>query len=323
MPTRTVHERLTGRWRMVSRRAQGRWATEGLLRRRFAAQTGYALDVDAPRTMTEKLFTRMILVDRHNDESITPLVDKYLVRRTIAQVVGCDALVPLLWHGTDPAEIPFESIERPSVLKPTHSTGAVAILRPGSDDGQIVRDARGWLRESCYWPSREYQYHRVDRALLVEKFIEDGIPHGPLDYSFWCFHGVPHMVELRNTTRDITNFLDRDFQPLDVCTAGTRPFTPERPAAWERMLQMAAALSAPFEFVRVDMYDIHGHVYVGELTFTPAGGKNRFSSREWDERLGALWNFDSDSPVLPTSADDTFRPRLLPPVAADERAATV
>lgn len=317
MATRTLQERIEGRWRMVTRRAQGRWATEGILRRRFEAFAGYSLDIDDPRTMTEKLFTRMILVDRHSDESITPLVDKYLVRRTIARVVGDDALVPLLWHGTDPRSIPFATLERPSVLKPTHSTGAVIIIRDGLDEAQSVRDARGWMRESCYWPSREYQYHRVERALLVEKYIHDGIPHGPLDYSFWCYHGVPHMVELRNTTRDITNFLDTRFEPLDVCTAGTRPFTPTRPAAWERMLEMAAALSAPFEFVRVDMYDIEGHVYVGELTFTPAGGKNRFSSREWDEKLGALWHFDPDESVLPSSASDDFRPQLLPAPGSD------
>ena len=312
MATRPLAERIRGRSRMMTRRAQGRWATEAILRRRFKNHTGYRLDVDSPRTMTEKLFARMVLVDRQRDESITPLVDKYLVRRTIARIVGPEAVVPLLWHGSDANRIPFDSLERPSVLKPTHSTGAVAILRENGDDEQTRRDARGWLRESCYWPSREYQYHNVERALVVEKFIHDGIPHGPLDYSFWCFHGVPHMVELRNTTRDITNFLDVRFEPLDVCTAGTRPFTPTRPAAWDRMLEMAAALSAPFEFVRVDMYDIHGHVYVGELTFTPAGGRNRFSTREWDEKLGALWAFDPHESVLPAAAPDAFRPQLMP-----------
>lgn len=35
------------------------------------------------------------------------------------------------------------------------------------------------------------------------------------------------------------------------------------------MLSAAARLSQPFSFVRVDLYDVEGRVYFGELTFTP------------------------------------------------------
>lgn len=322
MSSRTLQERLAGRWRMIMRRAQGRWATPSILRRRYRDLAGRELHLDSPTTMTDKLFARMLLMDQHRDDSVTELVDKYLMRRSVARIVGEDALVPLHWHGTDPAGIPFDSLATPCVLKPNHMTGGVIIITPDLDRSQAVRDASGWLRENMYWPSREYQYFGVERRLVVEQFIDDGVPAGPLDYSFWCFHGEPHYLQMRNHTRDINCFVDMDFVPQDVYPPGARSFTPTRPATFQQMKDIARKLSAPFEFVRVDLYDIHGHIYVGELTFTPAGGKLRVSSHEWDERLGDLWRFDPHSPVLPDTADDAFRPRLLPPVRVDENATT-
>lgn len=321
MATRSLAERIRGRSRMVVRRAQGRWATRSILLRRYRELTGKDFVHDHPHTMTDKLFARMLLVDRERDDSVTDLVDKYLMRRTVATIVGQDAIVPLLWHGTDPSSIPFDSLPDPCVLKPNHMTGGVVIITPDLDRDRAVRDASGWLRENMYWPSREYQYFGVERRLVVEQFIDDGAPEGPLDYSFWCFHGEPHYLQIRNHTRDINCFVDMDFAPQDVYPPGTRDFTPSRPAGFERMTEIARRLSAPFEFVRVDLYDIHGQLYVGELTFTPASGKLRVSSPEWDEKLGALWRFDPDTPILPPSAAPAFRPRLLPPVAADERVA--
>ena len=44
-----------------------------------------------------------------------------------------------------------------------------------------------------------------------------------------------------------------------------------KPKNLEFMKRMAEILSADFEYVRVDMYEIDGKVLFGELTFTPAG----------------------------------------------------
>ena len=63
-----------------------------------------------------------------------------------------------------------------------------------------------------------------------------------------------------------------DFEPLDpadglVAPPSLRLPAPERLAA---MTAIARALSAPFEYVRVDLYDGLDGVYFGELTFTPS-----------------------------------------------------
>jgi hypothetical protein len=48
-------------------------------------------------------------------------------------------------------------------------------------------------------------------------------------------------------------------------------------------------LSREFDFVRVDLYNIDGRIYFGEMTFTPVAGRFRFQPDHWDMRLGEKW----------------------------------
>ena len=70
---------------------------------------------------------------------------------------------------------------------------------------------------------------------------------------------------------------------------GAAAVLPARPAGYDRMLEIAAALGKEFDFVRVDLYDVDGHVYFGELTHYPGGGLVRIRPRAFDRALGDLW----------------------------------
>lgn len=54
------------------------------------------------------------------------------------------------------------------------------------------------------------------------------------------------------------------------------------------MIKVAEELSKGFKFLRVDLYNVKGKIYFGELTFYPAAGMGAFVPDEWDEKLGAL-----------------------------------
>ncbi len=55
------------------------------------------------------------------------------------------------------------------------------------------------------------------------------------------------------------------------------------------MVHIARKLSAGFPFVRVDLYDSYGKIYLSELTFVPTGGYMKIEPqevlREWGEWL--------------------------------------
>ena len=60
------------------------------------------------------------------------------------------------------------------------------------------------------------------------------------------------------------------------------------PSNLSEMIRLAETLSANYKFLRVDLYNVNGKIYFGELTFYPAAGMGAFIPEEWDEKLGNL-----------------------------------
>ena len=67
----------------------------------------------------------------------------------------------------------------------------------------------------------------------------------------------------------------------------------EKPASVDRMIEISKTLSADFNFVRVDLYDVYGKVYFGELTFTPETGVIHGCPDEFDVEKGKLLNVNA------------------------------
>ena len=59
-------------------------------------------------------------------------------------------------------------------------------------------------------------------------------------------------------------------------------------ASLDKMIEMATILSQGLPHVRMDFYDINGHIYFGEYTFYDSAGFDRIHPLEWDYRLGSL-----------------------------------
>ena len=56
------------------------------------------------------------------------------------------------------------------------------------------------------------------------------------------------------------------------------------------MLSIAKKLSQKFPFVRVDFYEIQGKPYVGEMTFYPGGGYNKYEPFTWENEIGSWFD---------------------------------
>jgi hypothetical protein len=54
------------------------------------------------------------------------------------------------------------------------------------------------------------------------------------------------------------------------------------------MLETAGKLAKPFPCVRVDLYNINGKIYFGEMTFTSLGGLMDFYSDEFQLMAGSM-----------------------------------
>lgn len=263
---------------------------ETIIKGRFRYVHGRELNLNTPRTFTEKLFCRMVLLERHGNPVFTRLADKYLARDYVREKIGEKYLVKQLWHGTDPSLIPFAKLPAKCVIKTTHGSSWNIILNERSDHKEVVNTLRKWLKENYYWVQREYHYYPIKPRILIQDFLDDGYQDGPLDYRFWCFSGQPEAIQVGNNSPSGHIFFDTEWNELPLrYNDRFEDFAIEKPDNLNEMVQVAKSLSAGFAFVRVDLFNIKGKVYFGELTFVPAAGYIKFITDDWDVVLGDKW----------------------------------
>ena len=272
--------------RDVMRRSEG----EAFLLAKYARLHGKPLDLANPQRFTEKLFRRLIALNRGEHQEFTSLADKYAVRAYVARNVGEEYLIKLLWHGNDPNNIPFDTLPREYVIKSNHACRQVIVVKGDADRIDIRRRASGWLKTNFYWSNREHQYYHIKPRVLIEEYLKSEDDRKPLDYRFWCFGGQPEIIQVDNHAHDINPFYDTSWNLLDLYyrEGVSRPHLP-KPVNLDEMMSVASRLSAPFDFVRVDLYNIDGKIHFGELTFTPVGGGAKFRPESWDQLLGEKW----------------------------------
>ncbi len=66
----------------------------------------------------------------------------------------------------------------------------------------------------------------------------------------------------------------------------------ERPENYEKMIRIAEQLSENLVHMRVDLYNIDGQIYFGELTFFDQGGFDTDITLETDLKWGELMDLD-------------------------------
>lgn len=266
---------------------------------------GHRPDLRHPRDWSEKLC--WLKLHGH-----TPLharcADKLEVRGYVADRAGEEVLIPLLFH-TDDAEAvtPGAIPARQFVLKTTHDSGGVVICR--DRDGFDWARARDFLRWrmgiNYYWNGREPGYRHLTPRVMAEALLPSAPGTALQDYKLWCFHGRVEMIQVMSTHAAFgadgfegvrgagdgvsDAFMSRDWARLPyVLNKPPMPRDPARPRTLERMIALAEALSSPFAFVRVDLYDSGGQPWFGEMTFFPSAGTSRFRDPAVERRLGDL-----------------------------------
>ena len=209
--------------------------------------------------------------------------------------VGEQHLVKLLWHGVDPHAIPFDTLPAEYVIKPNHGSGKVIVVKGKVDRSDVISRLSVWLKSNYYWACREYQYYYITPRVMIEEYLRNQDVSGPLDYRFWCFRGIPEVIQVDNPAHDINPFFDTKWNLLDLYyrEGASRPAI-AKPSNFEQMILVASQLSAGFDFVRLDLYNVEGKIYFGEFTFTPAGSL-KLRPESWDLRLGEKWEMSSEN----------------------------
>lgn len=246
------------------------------------------LNWDNPQTFNEKLNWEK-LFDRRKQYSI--LADKYAVKQYVAEHIGKEYVVDNYGVFNSWDDIDFKKLPDQFVMKCTHDSGGAFICRNKSefDFVDVRKTIEKNLKGNFYISNREWPYLNISRRIIVDRYLDDHTGKELRDYKFWCFNGKPIYMYCTIKGNDVyENFYDMDFQPVMI-DHGFPRHQPEFdcPSNFDLMKNLASTLSKDIPFVRIDFFDVDGHVYFGEFTFYDWGGMRPFGGN-WDESLGKL-----------------------------------
>lgn len=254
-----------------------------ILSRLYKRYCGKRLDWHHPRDINEKMNWLKINGDTNK---WSKLADKYQVRQFVEQCGLDDMLIPLIgkWDKVD--DIEWEKLPHQFVMKTNHGTHDVLICH---DKGKL--DTKLWTQKFDFWLKHRFgskmaepHYDKIVPCIIAEQLLDntkqDIESSSLVDYKIWSFDGKPSYICIyydRTPNNMRLAIYDTDWQPHPEFVANDGFHLPAdrnipRPRTLDKMLSAAAVLSKGFPEVRVDLYEVDGKPYFGELTFTAAGG---------------------------------------------------
>ena len=199
-----------------------------------------------------------------------------------------------MWDSFD--EIDFDMLPEQFVLKCTHDSEGLVIIREKSKLDKVAARVKieAALKQNFYHIGREWPYRDVPPRIIAEQYMEDHVDGELRDYKFFCFDGEPKaMFVASDRASDHVKFdyFDLDYQHLDIKQKYPHAETPLRkPKTFDQMIELSKMLSEGFPHVRVDFYEVDGHLYFGELTFYHFSGFMPFEPAKWDRTFGDWLN---------------------------------
>lgn len=247
------------------------------------------LNLKNPKTFNEKLNWIKLY---YRKPIMTTMVDKYEVKKYVSDIIGEEYVIPSIAIYNKWKDIDFDSLKAPFVLKTTHSSGVIKIVKD-KDNFDIKETKKKFnksLRQNYFYSCREWPYKNVKPRIIVEQFVKDDKEDNLPVYKFFCFNGEPYLVQtIKNdkTTYETIDYFDMSWKRLELKQNFENSEVPlDKPVNFEEMKEIAKKLSKGFPFVRVDLYSVNNKVYFSEFTFFSDAGYQRFYPDEWDLILG-------------------------------------
>lgn len=244
---------------------------------------------DNPQTYNEKINVAKLLF---NTDLKTKCTDKYEVREIVKERIGEQYLIPLINVYKSFDEINFEDLPSKFVMKMNNDSGSVYICKDKNNLNykKIKKRFDYYLKRNFAYELFELHYVNIKPLILIEPLIEESIR----DYKFLCFDGIPYYCRVDfdrfgNHTRNIYD-LKWNLQDFNKGKYSNCEQEIKKPEKFDEMKKLVQKLCVGFDQVRVDMYDVNGKIYFGEMTFTNGAGMEKFYPDEKDIEIGNLWN---------------------------------
>lgn len=265
------------------------------IQKKFKKYLGYKIDFNKiPKTFNEKIQFRKLY---DNNPLYSICADKYRVREYVKNKIGEEYLIPLYLVTNKLTEEQWDKLPNSFVAKANHNSGPVQIVKDKNkvDKKEIIRELNNQLKLDYGILSMEKYYSDIPRKIIVEQFIEH-IGDTLQDFKFHVFNKkkeceifIEHIL-VRNKKELKENFYDINWKKLNFAI-GADIYNDDisKPLNYNKMIEIAKELSKDFDYLRVDLYNIDGKIYFGELTFCGDSGLGKFTNENWNYKFGSYW----------------------------------
>lgn len=256
-----------------------------------------------PITLNEKIS----YLSGSSDTSLWSLyTDKFEVRKHIEELGLKNILTKCygVWESTD--EIDFSALPDSFAIKCTHDCGSTIIVekRPSELDIQKIKDKLNkHLSKKYGYETIEPHYTRIKPRIMAEELLPN-ITNGlvscsAVDYKIWCINNKAEWIMVCydraigpddrhkavldlydiNSWKPIRHNLSKQYRNANFKDVPC-------PINYAEMIKTAEIISTGFPVVRIDLYNINGKIYFGEMTFTSQGGRMDYYTDNFQKKVG-------------------------------------
>ena len=254
------------------------------------------LDLKKPKTLSDKVS----YIELHNQSSLATIcTDKYAVRSFVEEKGLEEILIPVIggpWEAVE--DVDFARLPSSFALKATHGCKMNYIVQNKSemDEEHCKKEMKRWLDTTYGTYSMEPHYIDIPHRIYAEKYLENA--NELVDYKFHCLNGKPEFVLVcsdrkadgDNAMEVTLDLFDMEWKSIPEIEARGAEVPGDgmipKPTLFNEMVYIAEKLSEDFKFVRVDLYEVEGKIYFGELTFSPACCVFPYFSERFNQKMG-------------------------------------
>lgn len=269
----------------------------------FVRRNNYLPNFKSPKTYNEKINFRK---NNPKHDLFSICSDKVSAKEWCANIIGNDYIIPNYFVGDSINKSIVKKVLRDKgdcLLKASHNSGPVYLLESNATEEEIesaCRDINRQLLVDYGSLKNEQWYSKIKPKVLIEKrlYPQDG-EADIRDYKFHVFkqndgsQTVVLHVDFDRSSNHNRTFFDENLNwlPFSIKYPSIRTSI-DRPKNYDKMLELSKLLAKPFSYVRVDLYNVDGEIYFGEMTFAHESGNGPFNMYAFDLWMGNLWQGD-------------------------------
>ena len=269
-----------------------------LIKIRYFFRFHKCVNLKNPRDLNEKILYLKLFTDTSR---WSVCADKYRVRGYVEKCGLENYLVKLygVWFCVD--DFHLKDLPDSFILKANNGDGKGSnlVVKNKFDwkEDELRHIIKTWLgKKNIGALAAEPQYKKMTPCVIAEELLplEKG-GKSLVDYKIWCFNGKPYCIwtcsDRDNNGTEVMTY-DLDWKPMpEVCVFDSRYREGKvmvKPQNLNEMLTVAECLAKPFPEVRLDLYNVNGKIYFGEITFTSLGGMMDFYTPEFLLKMGGM-----------------------------------